>query len=55
MFEIGTYQNRLCPRFEIGTNWNGWMVYDRCKPLSLTQCTSLSEVKSLMSLYVNEV
>jgi len=30
------------------------MIYDKCKPLSLTQCTSLSKVTSPMSLYVSQ-
>jgi len=53
-FEIRTDQNILYSRFEIGTDRNRWIIYDSCKPLSLTQCTSLSEVESLVSLYVSQ-
>jgi len=40
-FEIGIDWDRLYPRFEIWVDRNRWMVYDGCKPLSLTQCTSV--------------
>jgi len=30
------------------------MIYDKCTPMSLTQCTSLSEVESPLSLYVSQ-
>jgi len=35
-------------------NRNIWMAYDRCKPMSLVQCTSLSEVESPMYMYVSQ-
>ena len=53
-FETETDQNRLFPRFEMGTNRNKWTVYDKCKPLSRTQCTSISEVESPMYLYMSQ-
>ena len=34
------------------SNRNRWLVYNRCTPLNLTQCTSLSEVESQVVLYV---
>jgi len=52
-FEIRTYQNKLYPRFEIWVDRNRWMIYDRCKPMSPTQCTSLPKVESPVSLYVS--
>jgi len=30
------------------------MVYDKCTSMSLTQCTSLMEVESRVSLYMNQ-
>jgi len=38
----------------MGTNRNKWTVYDKCKPLSRTQCTSISEVESPMYLYMSQ-
>jgi len=54
-FEIRSNQTKLYLRFEIVTNQNRWMIYDRCKPLSLTQCTSLPELESVQCpLYMSQ-